>query len=438
MTRLGFLTCAFLLSGLGSASAAPDFSGSWEIGVREFGATNYYLPMQDGRLVLQAHGDNYTGRFDQLTFTGSAEKDGLHLSCNEQGRDCGKLVLQLSGGQLVGKGDLIASSPTITIPVTVEGKRPAVRPAAAVTHDYDPQQFTNFYSPTLKPVLRLFPGDTVKSRTLDSRGHDRDGKPRAPRGNPLIGPFYVEGAMPGDTLVVHLTRVRTNRDSAYQTNLIANTALEAGYLRGLAKYEAGFTDWKIDAAAGVATVVNPSARLKPYTVKLSPMLGCIGVAPRGEETLGAGHLGPFGGNMDSPEIKEGVTLYMPVFRPGALLYMGDGHAEQGDGELPGQGLETSLDVQFTVDVIPGQSLGLTRVENADAVMVMGTGGSVDAAMKNATTGMSRWLASAHGLTPQDIAAVLGTAMQYQIAEVVDSEYDVVAKVPKEALARLGK
>jgi len=438
MTRLGWLTFLFLASSAGVAAAAPDYSGTWEIGVREFGGTNYYLPMQDGRLVLEGHGDNYTGRFNQITFSGSLQKDGLHLSCNEQGRDCGQLVLQLSGNQLSGKGDLIASSPIITIPVTLEGKRPAAKPAAAASHDYDPQQFTNFYSPTLKPVLRLFPGDTVKTRTLDSRGHDRDGKPRAPRGNPLIGPFYVEGAMPGDTLVVHLDRVRTNRDSAYQTNLIANSALEAGYLKSLAKYESGFTGWKIDAAAGIATVINPSDKLKPYSVKLSPMLGCIGVAPRGEETLGSGHLGPFGGNMDSPEIKEGATLYIPVFRPGALLYMGDGHAQQGDGELPGQGLETSMDVQFTVDVVPGQNLGQTRVENADSVMVMGTGGSLDEAMKSATTGMSRWLASAHGLTPQDIAAVLGTEMHYEIAEVVDSEYDVVAKVPKDALARLGK
>ena len=438
MTRLGWLIFLFLASSAGVAVAAPDYSGTWEIGVREFGGTNYYLPMQDGRLVLEASGDSYKGRFNQITFSGSLQKDGLHLSCNEQGRDCGQLVLQLSGSQLTGKGDLIASSPIITIPVTLEGKRPAAKPASAASHDYDPQQFTNFYSPTLKPVMQLFPGDTVNTRTLDSRGHDRDGKPRAPRGNPLIGPFYVEGAMPGDTLVVHLTRVRTNRDSAYQTNLIANTALEAGYLKSIAKYESGFHDWKIDAAAGIATVINPSDKLKPYSVKLSPMLGCIGVAPRGEETLSSGHLGPFGGNMDSPEIKEGASLYIPVFRPGALLYMGDGHAQQGDGELPGQGLETSMDVQFTVDVVQGQSLGQTRVENTDFVMVMGTGGSVDEAMKSATTGMSRWLASAHGLTPQDIAAVLGTEMHYEIAEVVDSEYDVVAKVPKDALARLGR
>jgi acetamidase/formamidase len=333
---------------------------------------------------------------------------------------------------------MITCSPQNTIPVTLEGRHPAARPAAPASYDYDPQTFTNFYSPTLKPVLRLFPGDTVKTRTLDSRGHDRDGKVRAPRGNPLIGPFLVEGAMPGDTLVVHLDRVRTNRDTAYQSDLISNNALEAGYLKGIAKFDSRFHDWKIDAAAGIATVINPSDRLKSYTVKLSPMLGCIGVAPRGEETLGSGHLGPFGGNMDSPEVREGATLYIPVFRPGALLYMGDGHAQQGAGELPGQGLETSMDVQFRVDVIQNKSLGLTRLENSGYVMVMGTGGDLDGAMKNATTGLSRHLADAYGLTPQDIAAVLGTAMEYEIAEVVDSEYDVVAKVSKDALAHLGK
>ena len=420
------------------AMAAPDFSGSWEVGVREFGDKNYYLPMTDGRLVLEAHGDSYTGRFNQITFTGSVEGDGLHLACNEKGRDCGRLVLQLSGNRLSGKGDLIASSPTLSIPVTLEGKRPAVRSRHAAMHDYDPQVFHNFYSPASVPVMHLFPGDSVKTRTLDSRGQDRDGKPRAPRGNPLTGPFYVEGAMPGDTLVVHLDRVRTNRDTAYQSNLVATTALETGAIQDQARYENGFASWKIDTAAGTASIINPDGRLAPYTVKLAPMLGCVGVAPPHDESLGAGHLGVFGGNMDSPEIREGVTLYFPVFQPGALFYLGDGHAEQGDGELPGQGLETSMDVQFTVDVIPDVSLGQPRVEDDHFVMVMGTGVTVDAAMKNATTGMSRWLATAYHLTPQDIAAVLGTEMKYEIAEVVDSEYDVVAKISKDALAKIGK
>jgi amidase len=436
MKHLVFPALALLLAS--PALAAPDFSGSWEVAVREFGDKNYYLPVQDGRLMLQAHGDSYSGRFNQITFAGNVEKDGLHLSCADKGRDCGKLVLQLSGGRLSGKGDMIASSPVISIPVTLEGRRPAQRPQAATVHDYDPQAFHNFYSPSLAPVMHLFPGDSVKTRTLDSRGHDRDGKPRAPRGNPLTGPFYVEGAMPGDTLVVHLTRVRTNRDTAYQSNLVATTALETGAIEQQAKYESGFHVWKIDAAAGPASVIDADGKLAPYTIKLSPMLGCVGVAPPHDETLGSGHLGVFGGNMDSPEIREGVTLYFPVFQPGALFYLGDGHAEQGDGELPGQGLETSMDVEFQVDVIPNASLGQPRVEDGNFEMVMGTGVTVDAAMKNATTGMSRWLAATYHLTPQDIAAVLGTTMKYEIAEVVDSEYDVVAKVSKDALTKIGK
>jgi acetamidase/formamidase len=438
MARLGFLTVAFLLSGSAGALAA-GFAGTWEVGVREYGGRSYYIPMQDGRLVIDEQGGRTTARYNQLSFAGTAQKDGLHLACSDRGKACGELVVQVNGDQISGKGKLIAT-PMLDIPVTLEGRRQVAKPAAPRTHDYNPQggDFSSFYTASAKPVLRIFPGDTVRTRTLDSRGQDKDLKPLAPRGNPLTGPFYVEGAMPGDTLVVHLDRVRTNRDTAYQTNQISNTALEAGYLRELAKHEIGFTEWKIDAGAGIATVINPTDKLKPYAVKLSPMLGCVGVAPPRGEVMQAGHLGVFGGNMDSPQVKEGATLYIPVFEPGGLLFVGDGHAQQGDGELPGQGLETSLDVQFTVDVVRDQSLGQTRLENADSVMVMGVGATLDAGMRSATTGMSRWLADAHKLTPQEIAAVLGTAMQFEIAEVVDTEYNVVAKVSKDALARLGK
>ena len=199
----------------------------------------------------------------------------------------------------------------------------------------------------------------------------------------------------------------------------------------------GFHTWKIDAAAGTATLADPSGRMSAYTIKLSPMLGCIGVAPPRDETLGQRPSGArIGGNMDSPQVREGATLYIPVFQPGALLYFGDGHAQQGEGELPGQGLETSLDVQLTVNLVQGKTLGQPRLENTDYVMIMGNGVTVDAAMKSATTEMSRWLADTYGLTPQDIAAFLGTAMEYDIAEVVDSEYGVTAKVRKDALAQL--
>ena len=417
-----------------SPALAADISGTWDVAVREAGARNFYLPMTDGRLVIEPGGR--AAHFNALTFAASRGADGLHLACMARGKPCGSLVLQLSDDRLTGKGTL-NDGDGLARPVTLQGVRPAPRRAPR-TIDFAPTRFHNVYSPAIAPVLHIQPGDTVHTRTLDSRGYDRDGTPRAPRGNPLTGPFYIEGAMPGDTLVVHLDRVRTNRDSAYQSNLIASSALEAGYLRSIAHLEGGFTQWKLDAAAGTASIVDPSARMSGYTVRLSPMLGCVGVAPPRDEVLGSGHLGPFGGNMDSPEVREGASLYIPVFQPGALLFLGDGHAQQGDGELPGQGLETSMDVQFRVDLIPGKALGQPRLENADSVMIMGTGGTLDAAMKSATTQMSRWLADTYGLTPHDIAPLLGTAMQYRIAEVVDSEFNVVAKISKDALARIRK
>jgi acetamidase/formamidase len=232
--------------------------------------------------------------------------------------------------------------------------------------------------------------------------------------------------------------VRTNRDSAYQGNLVASAALETGYLQSLAGQGTGFHRWKIDAAVGTASLLDVTGKMSGYTVKLAPMLGCVGVAPPRDEVLGSGHLGAFGGNMDSPEVREGTTLYLPVYQPGALLLLGDGHAAQGDGELPGQGLETSMDVQFRVDVIPAHALGQPRLESADAMMIMGTGATLDAAMKSATTQMSRWLADTYGLTPHDIAPLLGTAMRYEIAEVVDSEFNVVARLDKDVLAKIRK
>jgi acetamidase/formamidase len=416
-----FILALAMSAALTSAVLGADYSGTWEVGVREAGAKNFYLPMTDGRLVIET--GNRGAHYDRLNFTTSEQADGLHLACMNGSRSCGALVLHLAADRLTGAGTL-ADADGLMRPVTLDGAHPSPRRAPRVI-DYEPTEFHNFYSPELKPVLHLQPGDTVRTRTLDSRGYDRDGTPRAPRGNPLIGAFYIDGAMPGDTLVIHLDRVRTNRDSAYQADLVASRALETGYLHGIANLSSGFNRWKIDAGAGIASLEGADGKLSGYTVKLSPMLGCIGVAPPSDEVLGSGHLGSFGGNMDSP-----------VFQPGALLLLGDGHALQGDGELPGQGLETSLDVTFRVDVIAGHSLGQPRVESADTMMIMGTGGSLDAAMKGATTQMSRWLQDTYGLTPHDVAPILGTAMQYEIAEVVDSEYNVVAKISKETLAKI--
>ena len=170
--------------------------------------------------------------------------------------------------------------------------------------------------------------------------------PRAATPKPVLS--YIEGAFPGDTLVVKLTKVRLNRDSAESGDQIAGSALNTGYIQDT-KYKDNFdSNWIIDSEKGVARLKNPSEHLKNYTVKLQPMMGCIAVAPPAHQAMRTGFLGSYGGNMDYNQMREGTTLYLPVYAPGALLFIGDGHAAQGDGELTGDALETSMQVEFTV------------------------------------------------------------------------------------------
>jgi acetamidase/formamidase len=129
---------------------------------------------------------------------------------------------------------------------------------------------------------------------------------------------------------------------------------------------------------------------------------------------------------------------MPVFQAGALLTIGDGHALQADGELTGQGLETSMDVEFTVDLVRDQLLDQPWAENDEYIMVSGIGGSLPEALQRATAGLSNWLKSYYGLNSAEIATILAVSMHYDVAEIVDTEFHIVAKISKEMLKRIPK
>jgi acetamidase/formamidase len=217
---------------------------------------------------------------------------------------------------------------------------------------------------------------------------------------------------------------------------VAGNALNPAYLQSAPRGDGAPNTWKLDAASNTGTLAKPGDHLRDYKVPLLPMLGCVGVAPPRQQAIASNNLGPWGGNMDSPSVREGTTVYLPVFQPGALLYIGDTHAQQGDGELPGQAMETSMDVTFSVEVIEGKSLGQTWIETEDEVGVMGVGGSLDESLRVATTGLALWLTERYHLSQSEIAAVLGTAMRYEIAEVVDPQINIVAKIKKEMLAKI--
>jgi acetamidase/formamidase len=288
-----------------------------------------------------------------------------------------------------------------------------------------------------EPVLRVADGDTVITTTVDAWGYDASDVQVTPRGNPQTGPFYVEGAEPGDTLVVQLDHLAPSRERGGTRTVLAPNVVDPWTVADLPR-EGAPADWHVDRAAGTATLLRPETRLGALQVPLAPMLGCFGVAPPRGQAISTATSGEYGGNMDYRGFVAGVTVYFPVFVPGALLHLGDGHAAQGDGEILGTGIEISFDVQFTVRVLKGKQIGWPRGENADYLFTAGNARPLDQALQHATTEMQRWLQQDYDLDPLGCCLLLGQCVEYDIANVFDPAYTVVCKMPKRYLAGLPK
>ncbi|HKX00849.1 MAG TPA: acetamidase/formamidase family protein [Bryobacteraceae bacterium] len=417
--------CAVLLVA-GTVSAAT-LNGVWEFTFTRFGEPFYR------RATLETSGDKLTGKSGEVTIEGTANGDSVAFAAKfKDGKPFGEFKGTLLEGVLVGTATLFGDQPA-----TWTAQRPAERPVGArKEHRFFARTFHREFSGATPPVMHIFPGDSVTTATVDAGGRDASEKPRSLGGNPLTGPFYIENAWPGDTLVVHFKRIRLNRDSAGSGDGIVASAFDPYYFKDLKPVEKFDSTWRLDREKGIAVLKNPTEKLKNFSIKLAPMLGCVGVAPPGRNAFQSGHLGSYGGNMDYNQIREGVTLYLPVYHPGALLYVGDGHAAEGDGELTGDALETSMDVEFSVDVVEGESIDNPRAENNEYVMAMGVGNSLPDALQGATTNLAQWLEHDYKLNAAEVAMVLGTSMRYDIAEIVDPQVNVAAKVSKSVLAQL--
>jgi amidase len=406
-------------------AAAADVSGSWELilrGGQVVDASRVQVALKDGKYGFSMSG---------MEFRGTPEGERIRFACVENGKPCGELLASVAGEAMTGSGKLDG------IPMELSGQRPAVRPGTGpARHEFTPAVFYRQFSSDPAPALRVFPGDTVHTTTVDAGGRDEKGERRVFGGNPLTGPFYVEGAMPGDVLAVKLTRVRLNRDSAQSGDTVTGKALEPYMFRDLPKVADFDSSWALDRTSGTGRLKNPTPKLKDFAVPLKPMVGCIGVAPPSRQSFRSGDLGDWGGNLDYNQIVEGVTVFLPVFTSGALLYVGDGHAAQGDGELTGDALETSLELEFTVDVQHNVRLNQPRIESDEFIMLSGVANSLSDALQRATSGMQRYLATKYGLNPAEAGIVMGSSMKYDIAEIVDPHVHVVAKLPRKVLEGL--
>jgi len=284
-----------------------------------------------------------------------------------------------------------------------------------------------------EPVLRIKPGTVLVSNTMFGPYYTEEGG--AFPGE--VGPFYIEGATTNDILVVKILRVRPNHHLA-ASRLYADfgglaTDARVRFLND--PIPARRYLWRLDRDRMTGTTTLPDSRMKQITIDLRPMLGRVAVAPRGAEAFAGLWPGDYGGNMDAPEVREGTTVYLPIFHDGAYFYFGDGHARQGEGEVAGTGLETSMDVVLQIDLIKGKTIDWPRLEDADYIMVAGSGRPLIDAFRLAHVELIEWMVDAYGFGKWDAYQLLGELAESTVANIVDPAYTVVAKFPKRYLPR---
>jgi amidase len=404
---------------------------SWLVTVDRWGNPERQL------MTLERGGDSLAGRLGRSPLAGRISGDSITFAATDGRGAVHAYRGTLSDGEMRGVADFPDTNDGDARALhAFSARRLPARSGAPRRIAFDPVSFSNEFTAQREPVLVIWPGDTLATRTLDSGGVDADGRTRALYGNPQTGPFFVAGAQPGDVLAIHLHRLRPNRDEAESLDGIAGRAMGPA----LAARAAGLgrrVRWRLDRARGVARLADPPEALRDFTVPIRPMLGGLGVAPDfGFAPASAGDSGRFGGNMDYNEIVEGTTVYLPVLQPGALLYLGDGHAAQGDGETTQWALETSLDVELSVELLPARPLAAPRVESATHVAVVGQAGSLDDAVRVATGALAQWLEQDYALTLAEASLVIGGLVEYEIVTLAGRNAGVAARVEKARLAGL--
>ncbi len=316
-------------------------------------------------------------------------------------------------------------------------------PTLAAEVEYDPGDTVYFTYCYAHPVAaRINPGDTVKTNTRDASNDVFSPSDKTVMSkldlsavNPQTGPFYVEGAEPGDTLAVHIDKISLNRDFGWGASIPYFGALAPEYKTAMITDPAPdrLFIWHLDKDKNMGVLDLPNSKIGQVKVPLRPFFGTIGTAPPGKECWSSLTPGPHGANMDFNEVVEGVTMYFPVFEPGALFMLGDGHAAQGDGEIDGAAIETSFDVTFTVDLIKGKTIHWPRLINDEVIMSIGSTRPLMDAVRLACGDLVNWMVEDYGYDKFEALQLLGQAAKIEVANVVDPQYSVACQLPKEYL-----
>jgi acetamidase/formamidase len=308
--------------------------------------------------------------------------------------------------------------------------------AQGTTHTFTPKSGVQTFA-VRPPVLRIKPGDTVETHTFSQPGDYYTPEKAGPWPGE-VGPFFIEGAEPGDTLIVRILKLTPNRDVAISNvtpNGISGVAADSRTRMLNEPLSPRRFVWRLDRQRMVGILDLPNSKSKRIEAPLRPMLGRVAVAPAGDEAWGGLWPGDFGGNLDASDVTQGATIHLPVFHPGALFYFGDFHALQGDGEIVGSGLESTADVTLQFDVIKGKRIRWPRIENDEYIMVAGSVRPLIDALRIAYVELIDWLVADYGFDKMEAYQVASQVGVVRVANVVDPNYTVIAKFPKKLLPR---
>jgi len=289
------------------------------------------------------------------------------------------------------------------------------------------------------PVARLRPGNILEANSLDCFGNalqkPGDSFSLVKGDNPLTGPFFIEGAEPGDTLVVHILDLQVDSDQGVGTFSPGFGAANATHYTPVLETKPlpeKMWFYPIDRQKNTATFRSLDSDFQ-VSFPLHPFLGCIGVAPANGEARSSIVPAEFGGNMDAPEVSAGNTLYLPVNVAGALLYFGDGHAAMGDGEVAGSAVEVPMRERLQVNVIKRKRIEWPRLENAKEIMAAGIYRPVDDAARIAVTELVHWIHADYGLSDLDAYELFSKVGKLHFTEMVDPNYVIIASIEKQYL-----
>jgi acetamidase/formamidase len=293
------------------------------------------------------------------------------------------------------------------------------------------------------PVMKVQPGTALRLWSDDAFGGTlrnvddlSSEKLVLPFVNPQTGPFYVEGAEPGDTLALHFVALEPARDWGASAAIPFFGGMTSTDRVVTLQEPLPDTTWIYELDRDRNTVTF-AARHSEHRIDLpvAPMLGTVGVAPAGGEARSSLVPDRFGGNMDTPQMRAGSTAFLGVNVEGAMFSIGDGHYRQGEGEACGTAVEGAMTTTLIVELVKGGAPGWPRIEDDTHLMTVGSSRPMEDSWRIGNAELVHWISELHGLHTMDSYQLLTQVTEVPVANVVDANYSVVVKVAKDLLPR---